>query len=82
MLGQRCYSNSRFIITADVCTESPPRTQMFCVGQSGCSHKRRYRKKKFIILTSPRETVTVHQEDHMGGSVKGADSTTWMGSRE
>lgn len=74
MLGQRCGSNSRFIITADVCAESPPSTQMFCVGQSGCSHKRRYRKKKFIILSRPRES---HQEDHMGVSRELTQSHGW-----
>lgn len=34
---------------------------VFCVGQSS-GHKRKYRKKKFILFTGPRETVTLHSE--------------------
>lgn len=35
---------------------------MFCVGQSRYGHKRKYRKKKFIIRMGPRETESLSTE--------------------
>lgn len=69
MLDQRCSSSGRFIITADICTEKPPRAQVFCIllgnGQSGVATRGdtgEAQEKKFIVLTHARETVTVHRE--------------------
>lgn len=58
-----CGVSSSFI-AADISTERLPRAQVFCVPGAiqvwpKEETQERHRKKKFIMLTCPRETVTV-----------------------